>query len=341
MSIDVHCHIIPQECMDLHAVGPDGREYGVRLERLADGSEVPVFDGHRASSVDAEQLWNIDRRLREMDASGVDLQALSVPPMVFFYQLAARQAAGFARQLNDGIAAVVKRHPDRFIGMATVPLQDTDLALTELERAVGELGMRGVAITSNVAGENLDAPRLFPFFERVQALEIPIFIHPNNVAGQDRLLGYYLTNLLGNPVDTAIAAASLVFGGVLARLPRLKIILAHGGGATPFLCGRWEHGWHARPEPKRLLDHPPMADVRRFYFDTITHSPEALAYLVQTFGAGHVLIGTDYHFDMGDTRPLETVTALGLSDNEREQIVGGTAAWLFNLAQSSREGVSA
>lgn len=332
MSIDVHCHIIPQDCMDLHAVGPDGREYGVRIERLANGSEVPVFDGYRASSVDAEQLWNVDLRLRQMDESGVSIQALSVPPMVFFYQLEAQQAAEFAGRLNDGIAATVHGHPERFVGMATVPLQDTDLALAELERAVGELGMRGLAITSNVAGENLDAPRLFPFFERVAELEIPIFIHPNNVLGQDRLRSYYLTNLLGNPVDTAVAAASLVFGGVLARLPRLTTILAHGGGATPFLCGRWEHGWHARPEPKRFLDHPPMADVRRFYFDTITHSRETLAYLVQTFGADHVLIGTDYPFDMGDTRPLETVAALGLTDGEREQIVGGTASRLFRIS---------
>jgi aminocarboxymuconate-semialdehyde decarboxylase len=331
MNVDVHCHLVPEECKDLHALGPDGREYGVRVERDADGAEIAITDGRHNRACDSEQLWDLDRRLRDMDAAKVDVQALSVPPFFFFYALEAGQAAEFARRLNDGIMAAVRRHPDRFIGLATVPMQDTDRAVAELDRAVNQLGMRGVEINSNVAGENLDAPRLEPFFAWVEQLGVPIFIHPHYVVGQDRLGDYYLTNLIGNPVDTTIAAASLIFGGVLARHPNLTIYLAHGGGTTPYICGRWQHGWTVRPEPKRILDRPPMEYVHRFYFDMLAHSRPALDYLVRTFGSDRVMLGTDYPFDMGDTDPTETVDALGLAEEQRRQILGDTAAALFRL----------
>jgi aminocarboxymuconate-semialdehyde decarboxylase len=332
MNIDVHCHIVPEECRDLRASDASGRALGMWIERDADGQEQLLVDGRPMNAARPEKLWDIDLRLREMDASGVDLQALSVPPFGYFYSLAARTAADFAGRLNDGIAAVVRGHPERFIGLATVPLQDTDLAVAELVRAVEQLGMRGVEISSNVAGENLDTARLRPFFARVEQLGVPIFIHPHAVAAADRLRDYYLTNLIGNPLDTSIAAARLIFGGVLERFPRLNVYLAHGGGNTPYICGRWQHGWEVRPEPKLLLQQPPMEFVRRFWFDTITHSQPALRYLVQTFGSDHVLLGTDYPFDMGDTHPVETVDALDLSPEERQQILGASAARLFGLS---------
>ena len=334
MNIDVHCHIIPEECRELRATAADGREQGIWLERDREGREQLVIDGRRLNASQPEQLWDVDLRLRAMDASRVDLQALSVPPFCYFYSLEGRTAAGFARRLNDAIAAVVRRHPDRFIGLATVPLQDAALAIKELDRAVEVLGMRGVEINSNVAGENLDDPSLHAFFSRVEQLGIPIFIHPHYVAAAERLRDYYLTNLIGNPLDTSIAAACLVFGGIMTRFPRLNVYLAHGGGNTPYICGRWQHGWEVRAEPRRLLDRPPMEFVRRFCFDTITHSRPALAYLVNTFGSDHVLLGTDYPFDMGDMRPVETVDALGLPNADRERILGGNASRLFHLPGS-------
>ena len=335
MNIDVHCHIVPEDCRDLRTTAADGREQGIWLEPDAEGREQLVIDGRRMNAAEPAQLWNVDLRLREMDASGVDMQALSVPPFCYFYSAEAATAVAFARCLNDGIAAVVRRHPQRFIGLATVPLQDAGLAVAELNRAVDQLGMRGVEINSNVAGQNLDDPRLLPFFARVEQLGVPIFIHPHYVAAAERLREYYLTNLIGNPLDTSIAAACLVFGGIMARLPELIVYLAHGGGNTPYICGRWQHGWEVRPEPKRLLEQPPMALVRRFYFDTITHSQPALAYLVSTFGSDHVLLGTDYPFDMGDMRPVETVRAIGLPEEQRGQILGGNAARLFKLESPS------
>lgn len=303
----------------------------MRVERDADGIEIAITDGRRNNACESEQLWNLDRRLRDMDAADVDIQALSVPPFLFFNAIEAKQAAECARRLNDGIAAAVQRHPDRFIGLATVPMQDTDLAVAELTRAVEQLGFRGVEINSNVAGENLDAPQFEPFFARVEQLGIPIFIHPHYVAAQDRLGDYYLTNLIGNPLDTSIAAACLIFGGVLARYPRLTVYLAHGGGTTPYICGRWQHGWAVRPEPKRILDRSPMEFVRRFYFDTLAHSQPALDYLVHTFGSDKVLLGTDYPFDMGDVQPVTTIDALELPEDQRQRILGGNAAALFRL----------
>jgi aminocarboxymuconate-semialdehyde decarboxylase len=331
VNIDVHCHLIPQDCMNMYYVGSDGREYGTRTEQAA-GETVVYWDGRDNKTCDPDQLWNVARRLREMDASGVDVQAIAVPPFMYFYAADAATAAANARKLNDGLAAVARQHPDRFVSLATVPLQDTDLALAELDRAVNQLGMRGVEINSNIAGENLDAARLLPFFERVQELDIPIFIHPHYVAAADRLTDYYLMNLIGNPLDTTIAAACLIFGGVLARLPRLTVYLAHGGGCAPYICGRWEHGYGVRPEPKRHLDRAPMEYMRRFYFDTIAHSQPALDYLVRTFGSDKVMLGTDYPFDMGDTAPVDTIKALGLADNEAQLMLGGTAARLFKLA---------
>ena len=339
MNIDVHCHLVPEDCKDLHANGPDGREYGVRFALDANGKEVAFADGRPNAACQAEDLWSVERRLRDMDAAGVDVQAVSAPPFLFLYPLEAGQAAAMHRRLNESFAAVVRAHPDRFIALAAVPLQDTDRAIAELDHAVNRLGMRGVEICSNVNGENLDSLRLFPFFERVEQLGVPIFIHPSNVAAGDRLREYYLSNLLGNPTDTTIAAASLVFGGVLKRLPALNVYLAHGGGATPYICGRWQHGWEVRPEPKRLLDRAPMEYVRRFYFDTITHSSESLAFLVKTFGSDRVMVGTDYPFDMGDSRPLDTVRVLGLDDEQNKSLQGGNAVRLFklDLSRQSRE----
>lgn len=334
VNIDVHCHVIPEACLNLHGQGADGREFGVELRQGAGGEQAVFFDGRELNNCEPAQLYDIDLRLREMDAAGIDIQAVSVVPFLFFYELDAKITATFARRLNDGIAGVVAAHPDRFAGLATLPMQAPDLAIEELSRAHEQLGLRGVEINSNVAGRNLDEPELEPVFARIEQLGMPVFIHPNRPAAAERLSHYYLGNLIGNPLDTSIAAASLVFGGVLARHPGLTVYLAHGGGNTPYICGRWEHGWHVRPEPKRSIDRPPMEYVRRFYFDTLAHSQPALDYLVRTFGAGRVMIGTDYPFDMGDTQPIDTVAALGLAESEGEQIRGTTAARLFGLDQA-------
>src|SRR5437763_8960580 len=173
-------------------------------------------------------------------------------------------------------------------------MQAPKLAADELRHAMGKLGLRGVHIGSNVAGKNLDDPELEPVWATAAELGAFILLHPINVAGADRLSSYYLTNLIGNPLDTTIAAACLVFSGVMERHPQLKICLAHGGGFVPYQAGRLVHGWQVRTEPKRKLTKPPTDSLKRFYFDTIVHSKEALEFLVDTAGADQVLLGSDY-----------------------------------------------
>jgi aminocarboxymuconate-semialdehyde decarboxylase len=265
-----------------------------------------------------------------MDAAGVAVHALSLmPPMVYW----ADGALGLrlARLVNSAMAEAARRHPDRFVVLATLPLQNPEAALVELERAVAELGCRGIYLGTNVRGKELTDPSFLPIFERIHTLGVPIFLHPLNVIGAERLANYHLHNLLGNPFDTAVAAANLIFGGLLDRFPKLNVCLPHAGGALPYLIGRLNHGWKVRPEC-RALKQPPSSYLRRFTYDTISHAPESLRYLIELVGADRVMLGSDYCFDMGYERPVEAVIRLrGLTQADRAKILGGNAARLLRL----------
>ncbi len=304
MKIDVHAHYIPEGCLELGDMVPD-------------------------PSTLVGDITDLGKRLRDMDAMGVDIQAISLyPPWVDVLN----QDLAAARRINDGIAQAVRLHPNRFVGLAMVPMSSPTEAAAELERAVKELGMRGLEIASNVGGRNLDDQEFAPFYSKVQELDVPVFIHPANVLGMDRMKSYHLGNLLGNPTDTAAAAASLIFGGVLKEFPRIKFYLAHGGGSCPYLRGRWEHGWRIRQEARANIDKPPSEYFRLLYFDSLLHSVPALNYLVETVGVERVMLGTDYPFDMGDHDPVKTIASLPhLSDGQKEQIFGGNAAAIFKI----------
>jgi aminocarboxymuconate-semialdehyde decarboxylase len=234
-------------------------------------------------------------------------------------------AAAFARIQNEQLAKLVKAHPGRFQAIATVPMQAPRQAADELRHAMSALGLRGVQIGSNIAGKNLDDPELEPVWATAAELGAFILIHPINVAGVDRLKSYYLNNLIGNPLDTTIAAACLVFSGVLERYPALKICLAHGGGFVPYQAGRFLHGWHVRAEPKVKLPKPPTDSLQRFYFDTIVHSKDVLEFLVRNAGADRVLLGSDYPFDMGMPDGVLQVRSLSIPATDRTSILGGLA----------------
>lgn len=307
MHIDSHCHFTPKKLMD--AVGSTTTDYDV-INRLSDP----------------------ERRIKDMDATGVDIQVLSPAPPSILYNLEPSTGLANSRLQNDSIAQTVKEYPDRFLGMATVPLQAVDMAIAELDRAVNKLGLRGVEVISNVNGRDYDSPEFLPFFEAVEALDIPIFIHPGRVAGADRMKNYYFSNLIGNPLDTTLAAAHIVFGGILDKYPNLKICLAHGGGYVPYQRGRWEHGFKVRPEGKVNISKPPSHYVSLLYFDTITHFAPALEYLISSVGAEKVVMGTDYPYDMADPQPVQTVTSLQhVSEDDKQKILGGNAACLFKL----------
>lgn len=300
-KIDVHCHYIPESCVELQQPGP------IVAPQVGDITDLGI-------------------RLRDMDAMGIDMQAMSPWPGFLNRDL------GIARAVNHGMADAVDRYPERFTGLATVPMSRPAEAAKELERAVKNLGLRGVGIGSHVNGTNLDSRDFAPFYVKVQELDVPVFIHPVEVFGTDRLKSYYLSNLLGNPTETALAAASLIFGGVLKEFPRLKFYLSHGGGSCPYLLGRWDHGWKVRTEGKVAIEHAPSEYFKLLYFDALVHSHSVLGHLVQSAGAERVMLGTDYPFDMGNYDPLGALSEVdGLSTKENEQIQGRNAAALFKI----------
>lgn len=327
MIVDVHAHYVPQSF--LKTIEREGAPHGASLRQ--DGGNPVIMLGGRPYGPITRHYHETKPRLADMDRVGVDVQVLSLnPPMVYWAD--AVLGTRLARLYNDELAAAVAGCPDRLAGLATVPLQDVPAAVAELERAIRQLGLRGVYIGSNVCGKDLDHPDLLPFFAKAEALRAPVFIHPIDVLGGERLRAYYLHNGLGNPFDTAVAAARLIFGGVLNRFPRLQVCLAHAGGALPFLIGRLDRVHRVRDEAREKLRRPPTAYLRRLYFDTITHHGPALEYLVSLVGADRVVLGSDYRFDMGIADPAGAVRAVRrLSRTDRSAILGGVAAKLLKL----------
>jgi aminocarboxymuconate-semialdehyde decarboxylase len=345
LVVDVHAHIVPESCLDLERTGPRGT-FGIRLEGRGETAAFWVDGTRRTGTTGRRQRWtsgeatrrihDVPTRLAEMREMGVDVQALSVPPFLYFYGLEPDETLDCARRLNDGIAAVCDAHPDAFVGFATVPLNDPALAIAELDRALGLPGMRGVEIGTHVDGRQLDEPELFPFFAAAADRGAVVFLHPHTPHRAygwetDRFDRYYLRNLVGNPLETSLGVASLVFGGILERLPDLRVVLPHAGGNVPFIRGRWEWGWSEIPDC-RTTPRPPSAYLDRLYYDTISHYDPALRYLVDTVGSGQVVLGTDHPFDIGDPTPLETIGRAIADPAARRAVSGGTAAGLLGLA---------
>jgi aminocarboxymuconate-semialdehyde decarboxylase len=322
LRIDVHAHMIPAKFVQ-----------GDEVRYPLDGSGgVHVMPLRPQPNFADDTIYSVERRLRDMDAQGIDMHVLSLQPM-FADALPAEQAIPICRAINNAFAEVVAANPKRFLALANLPMQSPQDAARELERAVKELGLRGAEIRSQINGTNLDEPSLAPFYDKAQELDVPIFIHPGGVPGLEERLGkYYLTNLIGNPMDTTIAAASLIFGGVLREYPRLKVYLAHGGGACPYIRYRWDHGWKVRDEGKRVIDRPPSEYLSRLYFDSLTHGGPALSFLASTVGPERIMLGTDYPFDMGAYNSVAAIqNVIGVTDAQRDMMLGGNAMRLFRM----------
>jgi aminocarboxymuconate-semialdehyde decarboxylase len=326
-TIDVHAHILTEETIRL--LQREAPKVAPKLSDVDDQFGTLDVAGHAYRNF-PRGGWDLERRLQDMAAAKVDVQVLSVCPQTFLYAQPPALAAAFARIQNEQLAKLAKAQPDRFMAIATLPMQSPEQAADELRHAMRVLGLRGAQIGSNIAGKNLDDPALEPVWGTAAELGAFILVHPINVAGADRLSSYYLANLIGNPLDTTIAAACLVFGGVLERHPALKICLAHGGGFVPYQAGRFVHGWRVRAEPKHNLSKPPSDALQRFYFDTIVHSREALEFLVGSAGAARVLLGSDYPFDMGTPDGVSQVRGLAVAAADQETILGGAALRLLD-----------
>jgi aminocarboxymuconate-semialdehyde decarboxylase len=322
-TIDSHTHILTKEAMRLLAkesprVAPVLKGAGTPQATLEVGGKV-VQDPMPS------EIWDVDLRLRDMDANNVDVQVLSPTVFTFYYGQEPALSLACAAIQNEEIAAVMKSNPDRFLGLGSVPLQAPDLATKELHRAMTKLGLRGAMIGTNVNGRNLDDPALEPFWAAAEALGAFLFIHPHGGIFGERLGSYYMKNFVGLPFDTTIAAASLVFGGVLERFPRLKICLSHGGGYVPYQAGRFQHAYDVRAEAKAHLPNGPGASLGRLYYDTILHSKSALEFLISSAGPDRVLLGSDYPFDMGNLDCVARVRALSIESDARDLILGGYA----------------
>lgn len=329
MRVDIHSHTAPAEYVE--AIRRDPKGMGCRIEKDAQRREAIVQDNGRSTRL-RTNLINPELRLREMATEQVDVIVESLlPPLL---PLWAPTAIGVrvCQVVNDAVAAAAARYPGRMVAMGIVPFQDVGEAVRELDRIVKEHSMTSVLIPASHAGKNLDEPEFFPFFERAQQHGVLVFIHPHEGAAADRLKKYALGNLIGNPLETTIAQASLIFGGVLERLPELKVCCAHGGGYSPWIRGRWRHGHGSRHEARDVITRPIYEYLSRMYFDTCVFDPASLEFLIKTMGSDHVLLGTDYPTPMIDAGQVSVIDKIsGLSAQDKENVMGGNAARLLGL----------
>ena len=325
--IDLHAHYFPDPWLKL--VEAEGARDGMRLTHTDGGGLLFTSDKISLASP-PEIAASLESRTKAMDLKGVDIQVLSLTsPMVSWASpdLGARLSQAF----NDGASAACTAYSKRFLFAAALPIQAPDLALKELARASQLPGMRAVYFPTSFGGKELDEKSLWPIYAQCEEHGWPVLLHPSETIGRERTAPYWgLDNLAGNPYDTGIATAHLIFGGVLDAFPKLTVMLPHAGGTVPAVIGRWDRGVEARPELKDFKK-PASSYLRRFLFDTIAHNDQILLNLIHMVGADRVVLGDDYPFNMGLDRPVDVVERLKLSAKEKDAILGGNAAGALRL----------
>jgi aminocarboxymuconate-semialdehyde decarboxylase len=328
LTIDIHCHLLTEQA-----------EAMFKSAGLVSRQPREVVANPRTRAVNQEQarrnrvqFTSVEKRLADMDLMGIDIQAITPAPNQTYYDTPPDFGIATARVINDNIASVVAKHPDRFAGLGTVPFQAPELAVAELERLHHSLGLRGIEIATNVGGADLSEDRFRPIFAKAEELGLTLFMHPTGFTEARRFGDHYFTNVIGNPLDTTVAVHHLIFGGVLAACPKLKLVLSHGGGYLPAYSGRIDHAASARPDTCEQITEMPTTYLKRLYFDTLVYTHPQLEYLVREYGADHVLMGTDYPADMGEIDPLGFIeSSPNLTADDRAAILGGNAARLLGL----------
>ncbi|HMF20460.1 MAG TPA: amidohydrolase family protein [Gemmataceae bacterium] len=330
MKIDLHTHILPENWPDLR------QRYGyggfVQLEHYGPGCARMVIDGKVFREIQ-DTCWNPQRRLEDCRQHGVDVQVLSTVPVMFSYWARPEHTHDLARLLNDHLAEVVQSNPKRFVALGTLPLQAPDLAIVELDRCVKKLGFAGVQIGTHVNDWNLNHPTLFPVFHRAEQLGAAIFVHPWDMLGKERMKDYWLPWLVGMPAETSLAICSLIFGGVMERLPDLRFCFAHGGGGFPGTIGRIEHGFRTRPDLCAVDNKKnPRSYLGKFYLDSLVHDAETLRNLIKLVGAKRIALGSDYPFPLGEHSPGALIESLsGIPKADKERMLSGTALEFLGL----------
>ncbi|PKQ66172.1 amidohydrolase family protein [Raineya orbicola] len=330
LKIDIHTHIIPEHLPDLK------KRYGyagfVNLDHHKPGCARMMIDGKFFREIYAN-CWDAEVRLKECDSHKVDVQVLSTIPVMFSYWASAFDALDLSMFLNDHIAELVHKYPQRFVGLGTVPLQEPKLAIQELERCM-KIGLAGVQIGSHINNWNLSDEVLFPFFQAAEDLGAAIFVHPWDMIGKERMPKYWLPWLVGMPAESSLAICSMIFGGVFERLPRLRVAFAHGGGAFPATIGRISHGFEVRPDLCAIDNNVhPREYLGKFYVDSLVHDPDAMRLILKVIGEDKVVLGTDYPFPLGELEPGKLVESMpDLSDATKEKILGLNALSWLNLS---------
>jgi aminocarboxymuconate-semialdehyde decarboxylase len=326
-SIDIHAHYYPQSFLDV--LSTEGKRFNAELHMTGQDFSVKA-PGGTAGPLSIKFI-DLKQRIADMDQQGVAMQAISLStPMNNWGDEALSHK--LAQVWNDAASAAHQAYPDRLVVFLTLPMLYPDRAIDELNRASKLPGMRGVYMGTNIDSHDLDDPLFEKTFARIEALGLPVFLHPIQTVGGQRLQPWYLSNLLGNPYDTGIAACHLIFGGVLDRHPKLQITLPHGGGTLPILIGRIDHGSQVRAEFKEVhLTQPPSAYLQRFTYDTIVHSKPIMEFVIREVGVERVMLGSDYCFDMGYERPVEFLEQINLTSAQRKMVLGGNAARLLKL----------
>ena len=330
-TIDIHAHLVPQS---LWRAADAGKEWHGFHHEPGEGVGVIVGGGKRHGFVSPKVRFTPEERLQDMDAQGVDVQVISIHTPCFGYQLDAREGQALAREVNDEIAAMVRQWPGRLAGLATLPMQNVNAAITELERAVTVLGLKGAELDTVVNGENWDEPRFLDFFKAAEAMGAVLFCHPQPFHNfmVERAGRYGLNNSLGVIVEDAIVVAVLIFGGVLEACPRLKVCVAHGGGPACYAMGRLDRGWQTRPDARRRIPQPPSAYQRRLHYDSVVGSEDALRFLLDQVGADRVVLGSDWPFVPWHPSPVAWVQSLAtITAEEKERILWRNVEALLGL----------
>lgn len=327
-SIDIHTHILPKNM-------PRWSErfgYGgfVHLDHHKLGCARMMIDDVFFREIEAN-CWDSEVRIQDMNGWGLDVQVLSTVPVMFNYHIAFKDSLAIQQYLNDHIAQIVASNSERFVGLGSIPMQDVDSAVSELERCMKHLGMAGIQIGTNINDLNLSEPQFFPIWEAAERLNACIFVHPWNMMGQKTMNKYWLPWLVGMPAESSRAICSLIFGGVFEKFPKLRFAFAHGGGSFPFTIGRIKHGFEVRPDlcaidsgvsPEKYCGH--------FWVDSLLHHLDALTYNLELFGEDKTVIGTDYPFPLGEDIPGELVRSLRLhSDVENKLLYQNAIQWLY------------
>ena len=315
MNIDIHTHIMPAQMPNW--VQKFGYGNFIHLEHR--NCKACMIKGDKVFRQVDDNCFDAEVRLAEMNDTNVDIQVLSTIPVLFNYWAKPKDGLETSRFFNDHIANTVIKNTNRFIGLGTVPLQDIELAIIEMERCVLELHMPGLEIGSNINGINLSDKQFFPFYKRAEELGCSLFVHPWEMMGETQMPQYWLPWLVGMPAETSRAICSMIFGGVLQQFPALKVAFAHGGGSFPFTIGRIEHGYNVRPDLVAVDNaiHP-RDYIGKFWIDSLVHDAKALHYIVDVMGADNICLGSDYPFPLGEHHPGKLINEV-INDTELQQ----------------------